>query len=257
MQYAWLGSTGIRVSRLSLGTVKIGRNTGVKYPEAFEIPDDERVIKLLTCAKEQGINTIDTAPAYGDSERRLGELLPHVADRGEWVIVGKVGERFENGHSFFDFSAKAIEESVHRSLRRLKTSYLDVVLVHSDGGQIETTAHREAFPALQRLKDQGKIRAFGMSSKTLAGGRIALAHADVVMLTYHAGYEDEYPLIREALEKNKGVLVKKSLASGHLQHPKAALTFVLKETGVSSVVMGTINAQHLVENCSIVCLEKK
>jgi aryl-alcohol dehydrogenase-like predicted oxidoreductase len=252
-----LGNTGIEVSRLSLGTVKIGRNQGVKYPHGFEIPSDEAVIALLRAAQKNGVNTLDTAPAYGESERRLGELLPHVGGRAAWVIVGKVGENFENGQSSFDFSAKAIEESVNRSLSRLNTDYLDVVLLHSDGGEIEKTAHLEAFPTLQKLKEEGKIRAYGMSTKTLAGGRLTLAHADVVMLTYHEGYEDEYPLIVEAAEQNKGVLVKKSLKSGHLPDPAGALAFVLKEEGVSSVVMGTLNIAHLEANCQVACFEKK
>jgi len=256
MQYSILGDTGIEVSRLSLGTVKIGRNQGVKYPHGFEIPNDEAVIALLRCAKENGINTIDTAPAYGESERRLGELLPYVGGRAEWVIVGKVGENFENGQSSYDFSAAAIETSVNQSLARLKTDYLDVVLVHSDGGDIETNAHLEAFPTLQKLKDQGKIRAFGMSSKTVEGGLLTLKHADVAMVMYHESYADEYPVILEAIKQNKGILLKKAFGSGHLPDKESALRFVLAEEGVSSVVIGTINIAHLKANCRVACLEK-
>ena len=251
MQKVPLGNTGIAVSRVALGTVKIGRNQGVKYPKGFDIPCDEAVLDLLRCAKHNGINTLDTAPAYGESERRLGVLLPQVFKREEVVIIGKVGETFVDGKSQFDFSAAAIQKSVQASLAALNTDYLDVVLVHSDGGDIETTADREAFPALAELKAQGLVRAFGMSTKTLAGGFLTLEHADVVMLTYHQGYETEYPLIVAAQQKNKGVLVKKSLASGHLADPKAALQFVLKEPGVSSVVVGTINCEHLEANCRV------
>lgn len=254
-----LGDTGIEVSRLSLGTVKIGRNQAVKYPEGFEIPNDEAVIALLRCAQENGINMLDTAPAYGESERRLGELLPQVGGRNAWVIVGKVGESFENGQSAYDFSAKAIEESVNQSLKRLNTDYLDVVLVHSDGGEIETTAHLEAFPTLQKLKEQGKIRAFGMSSKTVEGGLLTLKHADVVMVMFHENYNDEYPVIVEAIKKNKGVLVKKAFGSGHLRDKDSALRFVLGEEGVSSAVIGTINIEHLKANCAVAeaCVENK
>lgn len=259
MEKVPLGDTGLEVSRLSLGTVKIGRNQAVKYPEGFEIPDDEAVIALLKCAQKNGINMLDTAPAYGESERRLGELLPQVGGRNEWIIVGKVGENFENGQSSYDFSAKAIEESVNQSLKRLNTDYLDVVLVHSDGGEIETTAHLEAFPTLQKLKEQGKIRAFGMSSKTVEGGLLTLEYADVVMVMFHENYNDEYPVIAEAIKKNKGVLVKKAFGSGHLSDKESALKFVLREEGVSSVVIGTINIAHLEANCAVAeaCVLKK
>ena len=90
-----LGSTGINVSPLGLGTVKLGRNQQVKYPQGFDIPDDAQVSELLALAWELGINFIDTAPAYGTSEQRLGQLLPRADD---WVIMTKVGEIFENGH---------------------------------------------------------------------------------------------------------------------------------------------------------------
>ena len=84
-----LGRTGLAVSPLGLGTVKFGRNQGVKYHSAFEIPDEDALGDLLDLARSLGINLLDTAPAYGDSETRLGRLLR--GRRDKWVIVGKVG----------------------------------------------------------------------------------------------------------------------------------------------------------------------
>ena len=87
-----LGSTGFDVSPLGLGTVKLGRDQGVKYPNGFTIPDDAQALALLNQARDLGINLLDTAPAYGISEERLGHLLQ--GQRDEWVIVSKVGEEF-------------------------------------------------------------------------------------------------------------------------------------------------------------------
>ena len=67
-----LGNTGIEVSIISLGTVKFGRNQGVKYPKLFNLPTDAEIAALLHDAKQLGINLLDTAPAYGKSEERLG-----------------------------------------------------------------------------------------------------------------------------------------------------------------------------------------
>ncbi|MFU8797936.1 MAG: aldo/keto reductase, partial [Gammaproteobacteria bacterium] len=69
-----LGSTDLLISPLGLGTVKFGRNQQVKYPQPFEIPDDKVIVGLLNCARDLNINLIDTAPAYGESETRLGAL---------------------------------------------------------------------------------------------------------------------------------------------------------------------------------------
>ncbi len=92
-----LGDTGLAVSPLGLGTVKFGRDQGVKYPSGFTIPDDREAADLLALARDLGINLIDTAPAYGRSEERLGPLLR--GQREHWVIVSKVGEEFVDGQS--------------------------------------------------------------------------------------------------------------------------------------------------------------
>src|SRR5690606_2813212 len=100
----------------------------VKYPQAFQLPTDKEIAELLSVANELEINLLDTAPAYGESELRLGKALKN--NRHEWIIATKVGETFSNGESQFDFSAAAMQASIAQSLRRLKTDYLDIVLVH-------------------------------------------------------------------------------------------------------------------------------
>ena len=89
--YRTLGDTGLRLSPLGLGTVKIGRNQGVKYPNGFDLPDDDAVRNLLALAHDLGINLLDTAPAYGTSEHRLGPLLK--GQRDNWIICSTQAER--------------------------------------------------------------------------------------------------------------------------------------------------------------------
>lgn len=246
MDMRLLGSTGIRVSLLGLGTVKLGRNEGVKYPQAFDLPDDKAVVALLETARELGINLLDTAPAYGLSEQRLGQLRP--GRREDWVIASKAGEYFESGVSRFDFSPATIRASVENSLRMLRTQYLDAVLLHSDGIDEAGNRFLPAAEELNKLKQQGLIRATGFSGKTVAGGDRLLPYVDLLMATWNPGYTDEAPLIARAAAKGRGVLIKKALASGYAADPAAALKAAATLPGVCSIVVGTLSPANLRAN---------
>jgi len=270
-----LGQTDIEISTLGLGTVKFGRNQSVKYPEAFSLPSDELLHELLNTARDMGVNLIDTAPAYGYSEERLGDLLRK--ERKEWIICTKVGEEFEankfanDGKSWFDFSPKHTRMSVERSLRRLRTDYLDMVLIHSDGNDLDILQNTGALHCLQQLKQEGWIRAIGISSKTAEGGLLAAPLCDLVMVMHNPSYTEEEAVIDECARLGKGVLLKKVLASGHICHDvtnsdapdsrkqrnnndavqdpiQTILDFVYANAGVTSAILGTLNVQHLRDN---------
>src|SRR5579862_8019882 len=168
MKNILIHGTDLSISRIGLGTVKFGRNQGVHYPQGFALPDDQTILNLLAVAEDLGINLLDTAPAYGTSEERLGNLLKH--QREKWVIATKTGEEFVDGKSQFDFSPSATRKSIERSLKRLRTDYLDIVLVHSNGEDRKIIEETGIFSTLNDLKKSGAIRAFGMSTKTLDGG---------------------------------------------------------------------------------------
>jgi aryl-alcohol dehydrogenase-like predicted oxidoreductase len=253
MELRTLGSTDMQVSPLGLGTVKFGRNEQVKYPCSFELPSDRELMELLVMAADLGINLLDTAPAYGTSQERLGSLLG--PQRPDWIIVSKVGEIFEAGQSRFDFSFDHTVRTVEQSLRTLRTDYLDCVLIHSDGDDLAIYERGGAVDALRELKRRGLIRAHGMSSKTVAGGLRTVRELDMVMATCNLDYNDELPVLRAAAEAGKGVLVKKGLMSGHVQGAEGvrrSLAHVLGQPGVSSVIVGTINPAHLRANVGVV-----
>ena len=244
-----LGDTGLTVSALGLGTVKIGRNQGVKYPSGFELPDDRQVCDLLACARDLGINLIDTAPAYGRSEERLGQLL---TQRDQGVIGSKAGEEFDAGQSACDFSPAHLRHSLERSLKRLGTDYLDVLLLHSNGDDDDIIA-AGALEVLAEFKRQGLVRATGMSTKTVSGGLAALAQSDMAMVTYNLNEQAERAVIDAAFDSGRGVLVKKAFASGHAcaadgDPVQQSLDLVLGHAGTSAVIAGTINLDHLREN---------
>lgn len=250
-----VGSTGIEVSVLGLGTVKLGRDQEVKYPLGFTIPNDDEVRDLLALSQDLGINFIDTAPAYGNSEERLGQLM---ANPNDWVIMTKVGEIFENGQSTFDFSAEHTRMSVERSLKRVKRDNLDMVLVHSNGDDMNIINNEGALEELEKLKDKGLIRSYGMSTKTVEGGMWIVENTDVVMATLNLSDDHDLPVIKRAHELNKGVIIKKGLQSGHADKSaggsgvEEAFKYVFSYDGVSSMIVGTINPKHLRQNVEVV-----
>lgn len=235
MEKRRLGSVDIDVSTLGLGTTKFGRNTGVKYPTAFDLPDERQLADLLAVAKDLGINAIDTAPAYGLSEERLGRLL--AGQRGDWVIIGKAGEEFVEGASSYHFTPEHFEMSLERSLKRLQTDYLDVFLIHSDGNDLDILHDDALIETMHRFKERGLVRAIGASTKSAAGGIKALELMDVVMASYNPDYTDELPVLDYARDHGKGVLLKKALSSGHSNDPAESLRFALshKEIGRAHV----------------------
>ncbi|GAB4142659.1 MAG: aldo/keto reductase [Planctomycetaceae bacterium] len=248
MQSRQLGRTGLSVSPVGFGAFKIGRNQGIKYPSGYDLPSEQDVSILLNRVLDAGIRYIDTAPAYGLSEKRIGKAIGH--RRAEFTLSTKVGETFENGRSTYDFSAKAIRESVQRSLKRLQTDILDAVFLHSDGNDLKILNETEAVSTLVSLKEQGLIRAVGLSGKTIEGARSALEWADVLMVEYHLEDISHSELLSEAHKAGIGIVVKKGLAAGRIA-PHEAIPFVLKNPAVTSLVIGGLNINHLRENIAI------
>jgi len=245
-----IADTGVQVSPLGLGTVKLGRNKGVKYPKHFQIPDDKKVLDLLDQAWNLGINLLDTAPAYGNSEPRLGELLsqqPH-----DFVIATKVGETFDakTGDSFYNFTPEFIIASIQQSLKNLRRDTLDIVLIHSDGNDKHIIEHYGALEILADLKQKGLIRATGMSTKTVEGGLLALQQSDLAMVMHNLEYQQEQAVLDQAMLDNKSIFIKKALASGHIAADSVQDNFdiIFSNPAVSSVIIGTINPTHLEDN---------
>ncbi len=244
-----MGLTGFEVGVLGLGTVKLGRNQGVRYPSGFELPSDAQARSLLAVAHDLGVNLLDTAPAYGTSEERLGNLLDGTRD--DWFIVTKAGETFENGESSFDFSPAAVRGSVERSLTRLQTDRVECVLLHSDGRDLWILEESGAIDELESLHRKGKVLSFGISTKTPEGAERALKTCDVIMATLNLEAQADLGAIQKAPAAGVGVLVKKALASGHAASPADSLRFVLGQAGVSCAVVGTLNPDHLRENARV------
>lgn len=187
MNYRALGRTGIAVSEIGFGAWGIGGRTvdQTSYGET----DDRVSLAALARARDHGITFFDTSAAYGDghSEALIGTAFR--ACRGEVIIATKAG--YEAWGRPPDFSPAAIVASTERSLRRLQTDYVDLLMLHNPPRDVlSSEAVRDA---LGRLLDGGKIRAWGASTKSpgealaaLRDGPIAVVQANFNMMDVRA-----------------------------------------------------------------------
>lgn len=150
MQYRTLGRTGIKVSPYALGTLMFATSIGNPDPE-----DSARVIHK---AIDAGINLIDTADAYGDSEEVVGRAL--AGRRDEVVLATKFGRPVGKDPNHQGASRRWIVTAVEDSLRRLRTDHIDLYQLHRPD---PTTDIEETLSALTDLIRSGKVRAIGAS----------------------------------------------------------------------------------------------
>jgi aryl-alcohol dehydrogenase-like predicted oxidoreductase len=163
-----LGNTGIQLPILSFGASSIGA-------EFRSVTLEEAMLSTRT-ALDLGMNFIDTSPHYGRgmSEVLLGLGLKGIP-RANYLLGSKLG-RYSDIH--FDFSAKRVAESVHVSLHRLGTEYLDVLLLHDVEFVPLPQLWEETLPAVLKLKAQGKVRALGFSCYPLKTFHRMLDHVE-------------------------------------------------------------------------------
>ncbi|MFC6651691.1 aldo/keto reductase [Paenibacillus rhizoplanae] len=157
MKYRKLGNTGLDVSVLSYGASSLG--------SVFRDVPKEEGIRTVHTALDMGINLIDVSPYYGlmKAETVLGEALQTVP-RDKYILSTKAG-RYGEGE--FDFSRERIIRSAEESMGRLGTDYLDILLLHDiEFGSI-TQVMEEGIPALEELKQSGKIRYYGVTGLPL------------------------------------------------------------------------------------------
>ena len=156
MEQKLIGGTGMISSRIGLGTWSIGGSM-------WGGTDDAAAIKTIRTALDLGITPIDTAPAYGfgKSEELVGRAIAEHGGRERVLIASKVGLAWNAGAVHRDASAERIHVEIEDSLRRLRTSYIDVYQVHWPDPLVPV---EESAAALRRLFERGTIRAIGVSN---------------------------------------------------------------------------------------------
>lgn len=158
MQYARLGNTGLIVSRLSFGSMTFGNDPSM--PNIYKV-SEETARAMVDRSWDAGINFFDTADGYsnGQSETMLGELLGD--RRKDLVLATKVGFRTGEAITQAGLSRRHIQASCEGSLRRLKTDYIDLYIVHKEDPY---TPLEETLEALNDLVRAGKVRYLGFSN---------------------------------------------------------------------------------------------
>jgi len=208
MRMRELGSTGLQVSEIAFGAWQLGNNND------WGGMDDSTAHRLIGEAIERGINLFDTAPNYADtnSERLLGDSLKERRDRV--VVVSKFGHTPEGPK---DFSVEWFWKSLHTSLKRLRTDYLDVLLLHNPDPEMYSGTD-PLWQAMDDARAQGKIRHYGASLDFAheIEACVRNTRSEVLEILFNILHQDvrrAFPLVRE---RGIGTIVKVPLDSGWL-----------------------------------------
>lgn len=213
MIYRTLGSTGIGVSAVGVGTWQFGGEWGVDFTAT-------EVDAILGAAKDEGINLIDTAECYGDhlSERLIGERLHR--ERDSWIVASKFGHHY-HGHQerTRHWDPADVRPQVEESLRSLRTDYLDLLQFHSPSD--EEFFNEDLWSELARLKQDGLVRHLGLSiSKNTNLKQVEAAPkagCETLQIIYNrVDRAPEGDVFHAAAAADMGVLARVPLASGFL-----------------------------------------
>lgn len=269
MEKRQLGKTDMRVSVLGFGGSEIG----------YEGASQETVERLLNSALDAGLNVIDTAECYEDSEELIGKAVGRRRD--DFYLFTKCGH--PRGIGSEDWSSASILQSIERSLQRLQTETLDLVLLHSCSEAMLRKG--DAISALQTARERGYTRYIGYSGDSIAG-RFAVECGAFDTLQTSVNIADQESIeitIPSARERGMGVIAKRPIANaawkeGHkpidsYQHTywnrlrkldyefirrgplersiAHALRFTLSVPGVHTAIVGTTRPERWPENAKL------
>jgi aryl-alcohol dehydrogenase-like predicted oxidoreductase len=268
MQYKQLGSSDLQISRIGFGCMSL----------SLDKEDDS--IQMIHRAIELGINYFDTADLYnkGMNEKLVGKALKPKRDKV--IIATKVGNQWRDDGSGWDWNPRKeyIVKSVEDSLTRLQTDYIDLYQLH--GGTIDDPID-ETIEAFELLKQQGKIRYYGISSIRPNVIREYVKRSNIISVMTQYSLADRRPeesILNLLQEKTIGVLSRGALAQGllvnkpskeYLGHSKeaiaaasqllqgievtthtaaqSAILFVLQHPAITSAVTGMSHMKQLIE----------
>ena len=271
MEMRTLGNTDLKVSRLGLGLAEIGFELRLKR--------EQQANRVLNQALDAGINFLDTAACYGDSETLIGHSVAHRRD--EFVLATKAGHS-TNDYPGRSWTAETVRDSIERSLKRMKTDRLDLVQLHSCS--LEVLQEGEVIRALLDAKQAGKTRYVGYSGDNEAARwAVESGHFDTLQTSFNVvDQRARIDLFAEAEARGLGIIAKRPIANAvwgssensdatalHRQRaremgdmgpvPSApddpillALGFTLAHDAIDTAIVGTKNPNHVRSNVEMV-----
>ncbi|MCY4529056.1 MAG: aldo/keto reductase [Chloroflexi bacterium] len=274
MELREFGRTGLKITPLGLGLAEISRQDRMGG-------DVSAGAAVLNEALDNGINFLDTAACYADTEALIGETVSHRRD--EYVLATKAGHAVGNapGESW---ARETIEHSIDRSLRLLQTDYVDIVQLHSC--DVEVLERGDAIDAVVRAREAGKTRFVSFSGDNEAAkwavksGIFATLQTSYNVVEQHARTKGVFDMAQAA---GMGVILKRPVANGawwkdESPYPYAdeyfrrsqlmkeagpfehdlddqvllVTGFALAEPAVTTIITGTHNVDHLKSNIDLV-----
>jgi aryl-alcohol dehydrogenase-like predicted oxidoreductase len=261
MEKRKFGRTGLEVSILGFGAMYIGDAR----------VDDVTADRMLNEVLDLGINLIDTARAYGQSERRIGQFISH--RRSEFILSTKVGYDVQWKS---DWTYEAVTGGIEQALKLMKTETIDIVHLHSCS--LDILKKGDVIRGLEKQKKEGKVRFIAYSGENealkfaISTGRFDSIQASVNICDQQI-IDDTLP---EAVRQGLGVIAKRPIANAPWRHSsppvghnsaeywhrlkkmnidphgidwlELALRFSAYTEGVSTSIVGTSSTDHLKEN---------
>ena len=245
--YRPLGKTGLMVSDVSAGSTRLHHH--------------EDPVGFLNAMLDRGVNYIDASPDYAPQSEEIIRQAIKGRERDKLVIATKFCTA--EGHLRHGSSVADYMRSMESAIDRLGADYIDVAHIHSCD-TLERLLDPNVHEAVDRLREQGKVRFMGVSTHTpnlsqVANGAIDSGRFDVMMLAYHHGaWPSQRDIIKRAAEKGIGIVAMKTLKGAKHNglkefdlerdsYTQAAFKWVLANPDVSNLVISFFNDQHLDE----------
>ena len=201
MEKRQLGKTDMHVTRLGVGLSEIG----------FGGISEEVAADVLNAALDGGINFLDTAECYNVSEELVGKAVSH--RRSEYFLATKTGH-VSGGYVGQEWTAQTVSDSIDRSLKRMKTDYVDLVQLHSC--DIDVLEKGGVIKVLQKARQDGKIRYIGYSGDNEAAmWAVNSGLFDTLQTSFNlVEQKARFGLFEKAKAQGMGIIIKRPIANG-------------------------------------------
>lgn len=232
MEKRRLGRTNLQVSAVGFGGIPVQR------------VDGETAIKILEEAYNQGMNFIDTARVYMESESIIGYALEELG-RDKFILATKSMNRTYEG----------IIDELHTSLKNLRTDYIDLFQFHNVRTREELDlilGENGAMKAIKEYQEKGIIKEIGITSHSadLLDIAIDTGEFSTIQYPYNPVERQGEPIFEKAKANDIGVIVMKPLAGGAIAKGELCLRFILDNPNISIAIPGMDSVEQVVENAN-------